>query len=78
MANLKNEKEYSCFDDCKQSGCPGHKMKLTIQTCSECLMVYRDDEFWFGADPSEWKTLKLLLQELDYGQFDLEKEIQKN
>lgn len=71
MATLKNEMDYRCFEDCKQWGCQGHKMEVTIQNTSEALLVYKDGELWFGADPNEWETLKKLLQGIDYIQFDL-------
>jgi len=71
MATLKNEIKYSCFNDCKQSGCPSHLMTLSIQNTSEILIVEIDGKHWLSADPSQWEALKTMLGEIDYNQFDL-------
>ena len=71
MATKIIEKEYSCFNDCKQSGCPKHKMRVQIQTTSDHLSVYEDDKLVLSFDPEEWKTLKSILKDCDYIFFDL-------
>ena len=71
MGTIRNEEEYSCFNDCKQSGCPKHKMELEIQTTSDIMTVTIDGEDWFSADPSEWEALKKMLAACDYNLFDL-------
>jgi hypothetical protein len=70
MATIEQEIEYKCFDDCRQWGCPGHKIKITIQTVSEALIVYRDDTFLFGADPNEWRAIKRAIENTNYVQFN--------
>jgi hypothetical protein len=45
--------EYRCANDCRQEGCPGHKVR-SIETDTECLVFedevgkrdYFDDEKW--------------------------------
>ncbi len=71
MATLESKTKYHCFNDCEMSGCPSHEMKISIQTTSDALTVYRDGKLWFGADPSEWKKLKELLKMHEYYNFDL-------
>lgn len=71
MGTLKNEKIYKCFNDCRMDGCPGHKMTSIIQTTSDVLIVDIDGKCWFASDPSQWDTLKEILAEHDYNQFDL-------
>ena len=34
MANCKRELTYHCYNDCIESGCPGHKATLEFQSCS--------------------------------------------
>lgn len=69
MSTLKQSEVFRCFDDCKQEGCPSHDMRVEIQNTSENLSVYVDDKFWFGGDPSQWKTLKDILERINYSYF---------
>lgn len=71
MGTWKAEKEYSCFNDCKQSGCPKHKMEVRIQTTADYLSVYEDGKLLFSCDPEEWNTLKSILKEWNYTFFNL-------
>jgi len=71
MSTLKRSEKFHCFDDCQQSGCPGHTMEVTIQDTSEVMMVYVDGRYLFGCDPNEWNTLKKMVKSFDYNQFDL-------
>lgn len=71
MATIKREAEFHCFNDCKQSGCPGHKLDLSIQTTSEIMSVYVDGELLFAVDPEEWKAIKSMLYDMYYDRFNL-------
>lgn len=31
--------EYTCFNDCRQSGCPGHKMQMIYETVSDTVTL---------------------------------------
>lgn len=73
MSTLRNEIEYRCFNDCRQEGCPSHKMTLAIQNTSEIMIVEIDGKPWIFAEPNEWEALKRMLVETDYNQFDLSK-----
>ena len=70
MSTLVKEKKFRCFEDCRQSGCPTHLMRVEIQTTSEVLMVYIDDKKVFGADPNIFSTLIAILAGFDYTFFD--------
>jgi hypothetical protein len=71
MGTLRQEKEFTCFNDCRQSGCPGHKMTLSIQTTSEALTAEIDGKQFVSADPSEWEALMELVKRCDYNFFEV-------
>lgn len=35
----KVDYEYKCFNDCRQEGCPGHKMQLIYETVSDMVTL---------------------------------------
>ena len=37
MANIERTIKYTCDNDCKMSGCPGHQANLTYQSTSDIV-----------------------------------------
>ena len=74
MSNIEREISFRCSDDCKQAGCPGHKMTVFIQTTSDVMIVQIDGKDFIIADPYEWSALKKLLKEINYYNFDFSDE----
>jgi hypothetical protein len=48
---------YQCADDCKQSGCPGHVMRMDYSRVSDIRSFYIDDEHWFSCDDDMWAAM---------------------
>lgn len=50
--------EYKCFNDCRQEGCPGHKVREVFCRSSDVLSFEFDDgtaEYW---DLNRWEAMK--------------------
>lgn len=73
MATIYCEKEFKCFNDCMQCGCPGHKMTLSMQTTSDILIVEIDGKTLISADPIEWRNLLDLVASCNYNLFEVNK-----
>lgn len=50
MSTWNLETTYRCSDDCKQSGCPSHKLKLSYNNTSESFSLLADGKYVFGGD----------------------------
>lgn len=62
LANLK--KKIFCDNDCMQSGCPGHIIKLEIETTSSSAQYIKDDKLIFSMDSNEGIALFDLLNKV--------------
>lgn len=68
------EYEYKCFNDCRQTGCPGHQMKIIYETVSDMVSLvtlgHKDSHGeWFNSktevfDRNEIRALTRAWQEL--------------
>lgn len=53
MSSYKVTYKISCWNDCRQSGCPAHPIKIEANNTSNHLVYYKDDEIKFGMDFDE-------------------------
>jgi|LSQX01.3.fsa_nt_gb hypothetical protein len=65
MATITREKQYHCFNDCRQEGCPTHKAVLTFQSTSNAYTFDngKGDVRYF--EEGELQTFIDLLKDLD-------------
>ena len=64
MGMITTKQHYTCYNDCKQSGCPGHEMEVTYHTVSDGIGVKFDGkEYHF--DPRTLDVFLDLLRSLD-------------
>lgn len=49
-SNYSEEVEFRCLNDCEQSGCPGHKMKLQLNRSTDTVTVWVDGEAQYSFD----------------------------
>ena len=68
---IERTKKYHCYNDCIMSGCPGHEMRVTIQTVTECLSLNVDGKFLINFDPTEFETFLELIKSMDYSIFEV-------
>ena len=62
---LKVEKFYNCDNDCVQSGCKGHTMRIEPHSTSSTGVIYlSDDDSPIYLDCTQAETLYQLLKEL--------------
>jgi hypothetical protein len=50
--------DYTCINDCQQSGCPGHKVRETVCRSSDVLSFEFDDGHVEYFDEERWKAMK--------------------
>jgi hypothetical protein len=56
---------YHCGNDCVQSGCPGHTMRLIYENCSDTVVLEIDGEHrWTMDEHGEFMTLLRLAGEV--------------
>ena len=46
------EVEYRCFNDCVQTGCPGHKLRVVYYGTADVVEVYENGEPVDFFDPN--------------------------
>lgn len=56
-SNWTPEQEFKCANDCEQSGCPGHKMKIEYHRGSDIVTVWVDGEPLYYFDDNRWSTM---------------------
>ena len=73
MGTFSREKRIFCPEDCKSSGCPGHTVRVEINTCSDLMFFQPDisESRKFAFNSVEWKTLKEILSGWGDSGFDL-------
>ena len=54
--------KYYCFDDCKQSGCDGHELKIIINDTSGSAEIQDDGKYFCEFDSSKAQALFNLLE----------------
>lgn len=57
-------KPIKCDDDCLQSGCPGHELRVDINSVSGTGMLYKDGTLLLNMDRGEAEALLDMLQEI--------------
>jgi hypothetical protein len=60
-SNWTPEVEYRCSNDCDQSGCPSHKMKLEYHRGSDVVTLWVDGKPEHYFDDNGIAALKTLL-----------------
>ena len=70
MATVKVETKYSCYDDCKQQGCPGHKLELSFHTVTNGYSFKKDDSHPEFFEQGELEAMIKLLKELSKSRRD--------
>jgi hypothetical protein len=63
MGKSSIERDYHCHNDCRQSGCPGHRTRLTYEN-SGTVSVEIDGKHSAVFDHSHWRALVNMDQEL--------------
>lgn len=57
MSSQSTERKVHCGNDCCQSGCPGHMLKLVYHHTSDTVSVLMDGEHYTTFDSRIWRTL---------------------
>ncbi len=70
MATVVLKKEYRCFDDCKQEGCPSHTAVLEFQTASNMYTFDNGKGDVLCFEQGEIQILVDLLKELSASRVD--------
>lgn len=67
MSTRNRTIEFRCDNDCKMSGCPGHKLKGLLQTTSDCIII-EDEEgnIIYSGDINKTIALLKIIYQLDY------------
>ncbi len=50
--------EYKCFNDCRQEGCPGHKLRVVHHNTSDVMRVEVDGVPWYWFDYNCFKAIR--------------------
>ncbi len=58
-------RNYRCFNDCRQVGCPGHKLRMIYDTVSDTISCEIDGERYHTYDPNEWRAMKFSVEGWD-------------
>lgn len=65
MATIVNKLQYSCSDDCLQSGCPKHEAELTYQSTSDAYIFNNGKGDIKYFERGELEAFITLLKQLD-------------
>lgn len=49
--------EFHCFNDCQQTGCPGHKVRAVFYNTSDTLAFEIDGKTWFHVDHNAFQAM---------------------
>jgi hypothetical protein len=52
-----NAVEFKCFNDCVQTGCPGHSVRMIYYNTSDTFGVEVDSQRWYVFDPEMFRTM---------------------
>jgi hypothetical protein len=61
--NVTREVEYRCINDCRESGCPGHKMRISYCRTSDTVSVEIDGKSEHCFDGNSFGALRQLINE---------------
>lgn len=50
MSSTYRRCHYKCGNDCRQSGCPGHDLKIHYHHTSDTVTIYVDEEHYVTFD----------------------------
>ena len=56
--NIGPEVTYRCNNDCSQTGCSGHTMRMDDSRCSDVISFAKDGETFLYLDENEWKAMQ--------------------
>ncbi len=67
MSTRKRIYNYRCDNDCKQSGCPSHKLVALLQDTSDIVIIENENgDTVFSGDINKCNALIDVLHSLDY------------
>lgn len=49
--------KYSCVNDCKQTGCPGHIMQVDYHRTADVIIASIDGKPWMYLDDAQWDAM---------------------
>jgi hypothetical protein len=64
MSKSIREATYTCCCDCRQTGCPGHTMRLIYNRSTDIVVIEIDGEEVLFLDDNAFATLLKLEKEL--------------
>lgn len=64
MSKSQAERSFHCSNDCVQTGCPGHVIKLTYNHTSDTVSVEQDGRNYTTFDRTQWRVLVNLDDEI--------------
>lgn len=64
MSTQSIDRTVQCNSDCRQSGCPKHKITLSYHNTSDTVAVYEDGKHYTTFDRNIWRALVNMDQEL--------------
>lgn len=56
MRTRGEERNVTCFNDCRQEGCPGHVIRTDYYSTSDIIEVFLDGKVEYRFDPNQWKA----------------------
>lgn len=67
MSTINRVIKYRCDNDCKMSGCEGHKLVGSLQTTSDVVIINNENgEYVYSGDINRTNALLDILHSLDY------------
>jgi hypothetical protein len=70
MATVELKTRYKCSDDCVQSGCPSHELKLEFQSTSDSYQLIKEVGQGIYFESAELEAMIFLLKELQKQRVD--------
>ena len=56
--NIGPEVKYKCNNDCQQTGCPGHAMRMDDSRSSDVISFVKDGKTILWLDENEWQAMQ--------------------
>lgn len=53
----KTEIHYNCINDCNQTGCPGHVLRMESSRTSDIITIFSDDTPLLFTDSNELSAI---------------------
>jgi hypothetical protein len=64
MSTSRIERAFKCHNDCRQTGCPGHSIRLEYHHTSDTVSIFVDDKHTNTFDKNKWRALVNMDREL--------------